>query len=220
MAINRSHLDLALDALTVWKVASWVPDCEDQDSEGDWNELKCNEVVLVVDQLSIDTLSSLRETEAGTDSDQSGGNPERNEEPSLAAQGWTEVWIAVDGDGEGDEQREEDEEGCGLECETSEKDVVRTIGLCVISIRLSNTDQCSSKDLKNGSNNIGSDENPEDKLWLQPFACLAVELLLAGPPDEARETDVDGGGDEDWRGDDEEVLYDEVDDVVWVLLGG
>lgn len=197
-----------------------MPDRKDQDCNGDWDKLERDEVVLVVDQLAVDTLSSLGETEAGTDGDQRGSDPECNEEPSLAAQGWSELWVAVDRNGEGDEEREEDEERCGLECETTEEDVVGAVGGFVISIGLSNTNQSSTEDLENGCDNIGSDEDPENELWSQPLACMAVELLLTGPPDEAGETDVDGSGDEDWRGNDEEVLYDEVDDVVRVLLGG
>ena len=126
--------------------------------------------------------------------------------------------VPDEGDGEGGEEDEEDHECTGLECETAQEDGVRLVGLLVVLVRLADTDQCCAKNLENSRNDIGADEDPKDELWAQPFT--ASKSQRARPVDEAAEADVDGGGDEDWRGDDEEVLDDEVDNVVWVLLCG
>lgn len=72
--------------------------------------------------------------------------------------------------------------------------------------------------MENSRDNISANEDPEDQLWAKPLA--ACESQAARPINKAGKADVNGGGDEDWCGDDEEVLDDEVDDVVWVLLRG
>lgn len=41
--------------------------------------------------------------------------------------------------------------------------------------------------------------------------------MAVGPADESAQTDVDAGADEDGRGDDAEVLHDEIENVVGIL---
>ena len=212
--LNMSVLEQAV----VWQVLSWMIPGDDEGRENDWNELEANKIVLVVSELAVDALASLRKTENGTDCDQYRGDEEANEEAALASEGGAELVVANESDGEGGEEDQKNEEGTGLECETAQEDGVGFVGLLIVLVGLGNTNQCRTENLENSRNNISADEDPEDKLWAKPLA--ACKSQAAGPVDKAGQANVDGGGDEDWCGDDEEVLNDEVDDIVWVLLCG
>jgi len=84
-------------------------------------------------------------------------------------------------------------------------------------------------DSHDGGHHIDCDEGPEDELLPQPPAFAFAETTTTGcgcaaagfgPGDEARQADVDARGDQHGRGDDEEVLHDEVADAVRVPARG
>lgn len=167
-------------------------------------------------EVAKDALGRLCQPEARTEEDQDGSQKQRQEEPGLALEAGAELGVPDQGDGEEDEEGEVDCEGGGLEPKAAEQDVV--CSRRVPAFRLRHADHCGAGNLQDRRNDVACDEDPEDQLRAHPAAFMRVGALAAGPVDEARETHVDGRGDEDGGGDDEEVLDDEVDDVVRVLL--
>ncbi len=200
----------------VWQIFPWVEPSNNQDSQHNRDEFEADEVMLVIGEFAVNTFRRLSETETGTDGHKEGSDPECENEVALSVEGASEVSILDQGDGEEDEKDKEREESSCLECQSTEEDSVSFISLLVVAVRLSNTNQSCPQDLENCCNHIGSDEHPKDKLRSEDL--VSSPALSPRPANKARETDVDGSGDEDRRGDDEEVLHDEVDDIVWVLL--
>jgi len=85
-------------------------------------------------------------------------------------------------------------------------------------------DHGGAGDLDDGGDDIAGHEAPQYPLRVPPPSSLLLfsavffrEAMEAGPGDEPAQTDVDTRTDEDGRGHDAEILYDEVDDVVWIL---
>ena len=96
--------------------------------------------------------------------------------------------------------------------QASEEDIVR--GGWVLSITLGLANGSCPSNLNTRSNNITCNEKPEDHFGGQRGEAAGVGVSL----NQDAEDRVYGGREEDRRYDDEKVLDDKVDDVVWVFL--
>lgn len=105
-----------------------------------------------------------------------------------------------------------DAHGKDLVRQTAEQDIVGRRG--VLAVRLALADEGRARHLRDGGDHVGDDEEPQDDLGREQG------VLPAEPRDEYREDRVEAGGEEDGRGDDEEVVEHKVDEVVRVFFRG
>lgn len=94
--------------------------------------------------------------------------------------------------------------------EASKQDIIGLVWRFVVA--LSDANQGRTDNLSDCRNHVARDEKPENEL----FAQAVWTQTLAEDIYQRRERGVDGGGEEDGRHDDEEVLDDEIDDLIWV----
>lgn len=159
-------------------------------------------------QLSKESFGRLGQPKGGAEVDE---DSRRRKGPSKAHQPLAPQVVARAPEENGCDD-DVDAHGKDLVGQAAEQDVVGRRG--VLAVRLHDADEGRAGDLRNGGNDVGDDEEPENGSGRQHRVAAAA----LHPVDEHREDGVDAGGEEDGRGDDEEVVEDKVDEVVGVLF--
>lgn len=197
---------LLLNGRAALDAATRVEAAKQQDCQSNRSKLEAGKVDLMSLQGAKETLSSLSKTERGTEVDESSGSGERPGESSQAIA----AEIMTGAPEERSRDNDVDAHGEDLVSESTEKNVVGGGGVSVVRLLLA--DEAGAGDLGDRGDDVGDDEEPHDELGRED------RVLAAETPDEHGENGVDARGEEDGRGDDEEVVENKVDQVVRIFL--
>lgn len=209
MRIRRlGHFGLFISRLNPrTKAPPRVPARKQKHSSRNRRKLQNGKVNLVRLQLSKQSLRSLSQTERSTHVHQARRNGKHARKTRQFASSHGASGSEEERAGNNDKHPHRED----LVRQPTEEDVIGSRGILMLGGLGANHRRTS--DLGDGSDDIRRDEEPHDELWRQEG------ILGAETRNERRQNGVDARGEEDGRGNDEEVVEDKVNEVVGVLLG-